>query len=385
MNGERLFCQIDLLEEKFIKFLQNICNIESPTDFKDGLDQVGNFIADEVKNDGFEVEIIPQEKAGNLVKVTLNNGSSLKPIILSAHIDTVHPVGRFGSPAVRIENDIMYGPGVLDDKGGAAAALYAMAALKNCGYTERNVVFIAQTDEEVSSSLSEGATIDYITSQAKGCEAFINCESLHKGEAILKRKGIAKYRFQIKGKTAHAARCFLGANAVLEAAHKIIEIEKYKDKDSVTCNCSVISGGEVVNSVPDKCEFYVDVRYFSQEQFEKIDRELKKIAEKSYIGNTSCEAECLNKRPAMELTDRNLKFLEKINRIYRYCGMENLKAGTSLGGSDAANVSAAEVRVVDSLGCEGSNMHAANEFIYIRSLKEATKRIASIVYFYDNV
>ncbi len=68
----------------------------------------------------------------------------------------------------------MYGPGVLDDKGGAAAAIYAMYALKNSSYTKRNVIFITQTDEEVSSSLSEGATVDYIVKEAEKCEAFIN-------------------------------------------------------------------------------------------------------------------------------------------------------------------------------------------------------------------
>ncbi len=177
----------------------------------------------------------------------------------------------------------------------------------------------------------------------------------------------------------------MGASALLEATHKIIEIEKYKDKESITCNCSVISGGEVVNSVPDKCVFYVDVRYFSKEQFEEINFKLKEITEKSYIEGTTCELELLNRRPAMELTDRNLKFLEKINRIYELNGMETLKVGTSLGGSDAANVSAAGVTVVDSLGCEGGNIHSPNEYIYIHSLKEAAKRIASIVYFYDKI
>ncbi len=384
-TDNKLFTEIDLLENRFVEFLQNICNIESPTDFKEGLDKVSKYIAGEVEKDGFKVEIIPQEKAGDLLKVTLDNHSLLKPIILSAHIDTVHSRGSFGYPPTTIEDNIMRGPGVLDDKGGAAAALYAMAALKNSGYNERNIIFIAQTDEEVSSTLSDGATINYIIKEAEGCEAFINCESLHKGEAVLQRKGIAKYRFNINGKTAHAARCFLGNSALLEAAYKIIDIEKYKDKDSITCNCSMITGGEVLNSVPAKCEFYVDVRYFSEKQFEEIDLRLREIADKSYVGNTTCNIELLRRRPAMELTDKNLNFLKKINKIYEFNGMEVLKVGTSLGGSDAANICAAGVRIVDSLGCEGGNMHSIDEFIYINSLKESAKRIATIISFYDEV
>ncbi len=87
----------------------------------------------------------------------------------------------------------------------------------------------------------------------------------------------------------------------------------------------------------------------------------------------------------MELTDNNLKFFEKINRIYELNGMQRWKAGSSLGGSDAANICVAGVTVVDSLGCEGGNMHAADEYIYIKSLKKAAKRISTIVYFYDDM
>ncbi len=385
MYCDKLFSSIDELEEKYIKFWTDICNIESPTNFKKGLDAVGEYIASDSRKIGFNVEIIKQEKAGNLVKVTFNNNSSKKPVIVSAHIDTVHPIGSFGNPPVKIKDGIMHGPGVLDDKGGAAAAIYAMEALKNSGYVDRNVIFIAQTDEEVSSSISNHATIDYIISEAKKCEVFINCESLHKGEAIIRRKGISKYRFIVKGKIAHSARCFLGSSAVLEAAHKIIDIEKFKDKEGVTCNCSLLKGGEVANSVPDMCEFTVDVRYFSDAQAEEIDKILNEIAKKSYIGNTECEIKCLSKRPAMELTDRNLKFLDKINRIYEKNGMETLKVGTSLGGSDAANVSGSGVTTVDSIGCEGGKIHSLEEFAYVKSLKESAKRIASIIYCYDKM
>ncbi len=384
-RNEKIFNEIDSLEAKYIDFWKDLCNVESPTEYKAGVDKVGHLIFKEAQALGFETELIPQEKAGDLVKIMLNNNSDKKPIILSAHIDTVHSVGSFGTPAVKIADGKIYGPGVLDDKGGAAASIYAMHTLKNCGYTDRNIIFIAQTDEEVGSVLSDYATINYIIDEAKKCEVFMNCEPWHKGEAILQRKGIANYRFEIKGKAAHAAKCFLGANALLEASHKIIDIEKYKDKASITCSCSLISGGKVLNSVPDECVFYADVRYFTEEQYKEIDKKLRKIAEKSYIGDTSCEISCISRRPPMELTERNIQFMDKINKIYELVGFEPLKQSCSFGGSDAANVSAAGVTVVESIGCEGKYEHSFNEFAYLSSLKESAQRIANIIYFYDKI
>ena len=53
----------------------------------------------------------------------------------------------------------------------------------------------------------------------------------------------------------------LGANAIAEAAYKILEIEKIKDSLGVTCNVGVINGGSVANTVAGKCSFEVDVRF----------------------------------------------------------------------------------------------------------------------------
>ena len=48
----------------------------------------------------------------------------------------------------------MYGPGVMDCKGGIVAAIMAMEALEKCGFTERPVQLLLQSDEENGSATS---------------------------------------------------------------------------------------------------------------------------------------------------------------------------------------------------------------------------------------
>ena len=43
---------------------------------------------------------------------------------------------------------------------------------------------------------------------ARGAAAFINCESSAGKTAVLQRKGIAKYIFNITGKATHASVCY---------------------------------------------------------------------------------------------------------------------------------------------------------------------------------
>ena len=379
MSCKKLFETIDRLNGKYISFWENICNIESPSEYKEGLDAVGKCFVDMAKILGFETEIFTQEKAGNVVCITMNPDSAEKPITLSAHIDTVHPRGSFGNPAVRIDGDNIYGPGVMDCKGGAAAAFMAMEALAECGFSDRPVRLLLQTDEETNSILSDKQNIEYICRKASDSVAFLNCEGYTPGTAVLARKGIMRYRFTVTGKSAHASRCNAGASAVLEAAHKIIELEKFKDDDGITCNCGIINGGTASNTVPDKCEFQVDVRFSDAAQCEHIKNRIEAIAGICTVEGCSCKAELESERPAMEPSEKNDRLLERINDIFAANGLETLEKRKSPGGSDAAEITVAGIPCVDSVGVEGDFIHTVKEYARISSLSGAAKRLASFI------
>ena len=208
----------------------------------------------------------------------MNHTSSSRPISLSGHIDTVHTVGSFGNPAVSCDENKIYGPGVMDCKGGVVAAFLAMDALWKSGFTSRPVQLLLQTDEECNSSLSNKKTIEYICSKAKNSVAFLNCESSRAGTLVLTRKGIIRYQFIITGKEIHSSRCAEGASAVTEAAYKIIQLEKLKDENGLTCNCGIVYGGTAPNTVPDKCEFIVDIRFSTSQELEYLKKYIAEVA-----------------------------------------------------------------------------------------------------------
>lgn len=170
----------------------------------------------------------------------------------------------------------MYGPGIADCKGGIVASLMAMAALGKEGFTDRPIKLILQSDEETSSKESNKTTVDYMCKCAQGAVAFLNCEPSTEGTAVVKRKGIVKYIFNITGKAAHASICYDGVSAIAEAAHKILELEKYKYKDGITASCGIVSGGTKINTVPEKCTFKVDFRFTNSEELEMVHTIAKK-------------------------------------------------------------------------------------------------------------
>lgn len=380
MSCAALLKQIESLNNEYISFLEDVCNIESPTNFKEGVDKTSLYFINKAKDKGWKIEVLKQAVSGDVVCITLNPEANEKPIALSSHIDTVHPIGLFGYPPVKRDNEKMYGPGVLDCKGGAVTAFMAMDALERVGFKKRPVMLLLQSDEEVGSQLSNKATINYICEKAKDAVGFINLEGANGDTAVLERKGILRVRINIKGKAAHSSRCYDGINAITEAAHKIIELEKYKDPENITCNCGVISGGTVGNAVAAECYFIADFRYKTNDNLEEIKQTVTHLCENTTLDGCVCSYEITNNRPPMVLCERNINFLAKMNEIYKECGMPELKPTAALGGSDAAYTTNAGIPTVDNLGTEGDRLHSVDEFIYLKSIVESAKKIAAVCY-----
>lgn len=378
MNYQPVFDHIDALFPQYLTVWQECCEIESPTVYKEGVDACGQYFVQIAKQHGWKVDVLSQPVSGDAVCITMNPEVHEKPLALSGHIDTVHPVGLFGKPAVHIDNEKIHGPGVADCKGGVVAAMLAMHALQNCGYQQRPIQLLLQSDEEVGSKLSQKATIRWICEKAKDAVAFLNLEGFNPGKACLQRKGIITYRLIITGKEAHASRCATeGASAILEAAHKIIELEKLRDPEGLTCNCGTIEGGSAANTVPGRCEILANIRFANREQLEWVKNYVQQIANTVYVPGCSCELRQESFRVAMEHEARNVQLLDTLNAIWADCSLPTLQPSKSTGGSDAADVTVYGIPCIDNLGVHGGGIHAKTEYAMIESLRTSAQYIAA--------
>src|SRR3546814_17495066 len=84
---------------------------------------------------GGSTERIPgRDGIGDIVKVRLPGEHNGPGILLLGHLDTVHEVGALAGPLrFRHEGDKVYGPGILDMKGGNYIASWALRQLYATG------------------------------------------------------------------------------------------------------------------------------------------------------------------------------------------------------------------------------------------------------------
>lgn len=375
---EKLFSNIDELKEKYLSFLIDICKIESKSIYKDAVNRVNDAIEAFAKTKGFSVTRYPFNGSGDYMTIDLNEGAE-KGYAFLAHTDTVHEPGIFGEEVVKIENDRLIGPGVIDCKGGITVALLAMEALKLNGYT-KHIRLICVADEEHNSSLAGDGGNELIAELALGFAGVFCCEIGVEGEICIGRKGILHFDIEITGIPAHAGLAYFnGASAVREAAHKIIEIEKHSQDGGTTYNCGRISGGGSTNIVPEYCKFAIDVRVCSGEAAVEARRMLNEITDTVYVSGTKAKLIESKERPPLEADEKNKALFEKVRIIGEKYKIESVHPITKGGGADSAYTSRAGIPTVCSMGTIGDFAHTANEYMEIPSLARRAKLLAATI------
>ncbi|MBR2344079.1 MAG: M20/M25/M40 family metallo-hydrolase [Clostridia bacterium] len=376
---KQLFERIDELADKYVGVWERVCSLESPTANKAAVDACGEYIMELSRSLGYTVVKKEEPLSGDPFYAELNTGAAGAPVCLSGHIDTVHEIGFFGTPAVWIENGEIHGPGVTDCKGGVVAALLAMEALRDVGFTARPVRLVIQTDEETSSRGSEKRTVDFMAEAGRGSAAFLNLEGGVLGQLTVGRKGILRYRIDVTGIARHSSMCMDGASAIREAAYKIIELEKWKDRFGVTANVGKIEGGTSVNTVPERCSFILDIRYKTAREREEAEKKIRQIVDTVYVVGTHSELIKVSERVSMERTPEVMALFERVREIFLAEGLGDVSPEERTGGSDAADMVSRGVVALDSLGVEGGYIHSSQEYAYVSSLAECAKRLAAVV------
>ena len=366
------------LKDKYFCLLKDVCLMETPSGNVENINKLVDFLESFARENGYETERFPFETSGDFLLIKSSENSTEKPVLMMAHMDTVHPVGAFGKEIVTYEGNRMYGPGVMDCKGGIATAFCVMECLKNS--VKRPIYLLLTSDEEVSGRFSREKGYEIIMDTAKKSVAVLNMEPGIYDGVTVGRKGILKMRVEITGIPAHAGSAYFnGASAIREAAHAILEIEGMSEIDGLTYNCGIIRGGYSANVVPGECMMEVDIRVRTEEEMEFAENKMYEIAQNSVIKNTKRKVSVITKRPPMKVTDENLDLFKKWNESAKRIGLPEFKTTIRGGGSDAAYTVLAGVPTLCSCGTVGFNEHTKKEYLDLSSFEDRVSLLCELI------
>lgn len=368
------------LTPELIRRLEKLVTIESPSQDKQGVDRVGEVIADACCDLGAEVERVTNAQAGDHLIARFQPEpvpglKTEKPILLLHHMDTVFPIGTLEKMPFYEKGEKIYGPGVLDMKGGIVVSIAAIKALKDNGHLKRPIIFLATSDEETGSHTSR----ELIEALAKEAALVLVLEpGLPDGALKTWRKGVGIYQVRVKGRAAHAGGAHEeGRNAIEEMAHQVLAIQKMTDyTKGTTLNVGVIAGGTVSNVVPEEAVAEVDFRVKLPEEAMRVESMIKGL--RQVTPDTTVEVSGGLNRPPMPDDDLMKTTFEKARLIGAQLGLD-IRAGGSGGGSDGNFVSPLKIPLLDGLGPYGEGFHSEREYIVAHSLPERTALMAALI------
>jgi glutamate carboxypeptidase len=357
--------------------IRQLVEIESPSDNKPAVDQLGALLAGRFEKIGGHAKFHRAQHFGDHLQVDFAGGKG-KPVLLLGHIDTVYPMGTLATMPCRVADGRLWGPGVLDMKSGIALILHAIEGLR-AWHNEsllRPVTVLLVSDEEVGSDSSRPIT----ESLARRSAAVLVLEPSYGTKGALKtaRKGVGEYHIKITGKAAHSGLDFdKGESAIVELARQITALSKLVDlKRGLTLNVGLVSGGTRTNVIPAQATAAVDVRVARMKDAAVIERQLKAL--KPF--NRKCKLEItggINRLP-MERSAGVAGLYKKAFEIAKELNWKLEEASVG-GGSDGNFTASLGIPTLDGLGGVGEGAHAKHESIIISELPRRAMLLAELI------
>jgi succinyl-diaminopimelate desuccinylase len=200
-------------------------------------------------------------RIGNTVLARTHLGAPTR-VVLAGHLDTVPVAGNVPS---RWEGDLIHGCGATDMKSGDAMMLHLAATLHE---PARDLTFIFYECEEVEYDRNG------LTAVQRDLPDWLAGDLAVLGEPTDGRveagcQGTLSFRITTRGTRAHAARSWLGSNAIHAAAPVLQRLADYRPRTVQVDGCAYreglnavgIEAGIANNVIPDACVIKLNFRF----------------------------------------------------------------------------------------------------------------------------
>lgn len=376
---DKAYQWIDEHKDEMISLWKEMVTIDSGIGVKEGGMAMGNLCAGILEKLGFSIRRVPYEKCGDTI--IGERGDMTKPFtILMGHMDTVFFKGEPEKRPFTIKDGKAYGPGVLDMKGGVTILLSTLQALHEAGFEDFPCKVILDADEEPAHAFSNASEV--IQKEAEGAKCAFNFETGFTDHSlVVQRKGCWRFFIETFGRGCHVGNDpENGRSAILEMAHKIIEIEKLTDySKQYNVNVGTIEGGTVANAAPAYCKVECDFRYTHPEDLPVLRRKVDEVCSRQYVPDTITKVSDSVGFATMTRLPGNLELLKIAQEVAEESGFPKPEARLCGGGSDAAYTTAMGVPTLCAVGVEGARNHTVEEWADVDSLFRRAKQMASIL------
>jgi len=239
------------------------------------------------------------DSSGKKANLYATIGSSSEGgIMLSGHTDIVPITDQawtYDPFHLTQKDNKLYGRGTADMKGFLALILSRVPKMISANLS-KPIHLAFSYDEEVG-CVGVHRLLDFINSNSIK-PAFCIVGEPTSMEVVIGHKGKCAYQVVVKGLACHSGQAPFGVNAVDYAAKLISYIAEIAKEKSIkgpfdydyevpysTLHTGVISGGTILNIVPDSCQFEFEIRHLIEDNPKELINKIKLYAKENLLPN----------------------------------------------------------------------------------------------------
>ncbi|MEF8799485.1 MAG: ArgE/DapE family deacylase [Halolamina sp.] len=334
------------------------------------------------------------------VAATIDGSGDGPSIALAGHIDVVsvnEDRWTYDPWSATREGGKVYGRGACDMKGGLAANVFALEALRDLDIDLAGDVVVESTIDEEA-----GGTGGALSALERGYQpdAAIITEPYGVPNIGVASAGAMYFRITVPGKAAHAAHGFAGVNAINKATDIVQALDEldrerksrlsfqpavnqYQEAEAAVTNLNVgiFEAGDWPSTVPDEAIIECRIGWPPGETREEVREQVRETVESvvgadAWLSENTPEFEWFgwNSNPHALETDHEFVQLTR-QHAEDVCGTEGEWTGGLAGLDERFYVNYYDIPC-PSVGPSGGHVHGADEYVDIDSLVDVAQTVA---------
>lgn len=354
--------------DDYLEELRELVSVDSGTLTPDGVTRVARLMEKKYASIGWHTELKDLgDTVGKGLFATNKPGAAKFDALLVGHMDTVFREGTAAERPMTMDGGFAYGPGVADMKSGLLNMFWTVKGLEKVD-SDRLAIAVALNPEEETGSntakkwlmeLAKESRVAFIFEAARG----------EGGQMVKARRGMGRFLLTFAGAAAHAGNePEKGRSAIHEMAHCIVALTELADKEKGTSiNVGLVSGGEAANVVAPLASATLDVRFWRNEEFERVQKAIEALCRKSRTPDITISARFESAFPAMTQTPAAAKYMKLVEECGATMGVKIIWQESG-GASDGNHIAVLGVPVLDGFGPVGGFFHSTKEFLELASI-----------------
>lgn len=313
------------------------------------------------------------DDTGNVYALLSGRGEA-RPLVVSAHLDTVFP--KSTDLSVDYQGDKVKAPGIGDNSLGVAALFGLCWMLRDSGVKlPGDLWLVANVGEEgLGDLVGMRAVVDRFEDRPV---AYLVLEGLALGQVYHRALGSERFRIRVQTRGGHSWVDYGSPSAVRELADLVVRITEIRLPDSprTTLNVGTIEGGSSINTIASWAELTLDLRSEALPTLSTLVEQVHELVVKSNRDGVRISIDRIGQRPVGEISANH-----GLVRLAQHClQSQGIKPVLNIGSTDA-NIPLSRNLPALCIGLTtGFGAHTSGEYVFTQPLVHGMAQLMMFV------